>query len=452
MRRKNIYILTIIFITSILFSTCSDDVIVNNYALAPEINFSISFNNKENTRLTTDSFFKTFFEKGDTIGIFIYKRNAEEKSCIKDNEIYVNNKNIIYDGSSWKMDTAIYHTNDGTVLDFYAYYPYREGATAQAINYDAETEMVDLLVASALGINRTNEQTVTLLFEHLLSLIDIKIIKDDGLPEFDNLLSVFFHGVTGGIYNLSTKEISSTTEGLANMLIVGEEDTHERVYRAWIPEQKIDSLMPIFTFAQTNLGKEFNLRKKVSKSTTFSRGEVTKYQGILSSDIEKDPIYNIYDPYPKYGKPVGMVVDVTNGGRNGTVISIKDAGSAQWSVKTEPSGATDNFDGINNTMKIHGLNNWRNDYPAFNLVASNFGEGWYIPPLELAYEYMRYKVDELNKYLENIEDYEYIDTRATYWTSTETSESYVHKVYVWIGSTTPEHKSNSYKIRAFFQF
>ena len=449
MKRMNIH--TLLILLMFLFSACIDDVMTNNYTDNSEIKFSIGFADSLKMRVTTDDSFKTNFDKGDTIGVFIYKRDIEQESSIENNEIYVNNRKMIYDGESWNLESPVYYPGDGKVLDFYAYYPYRVGANADALIYDASLEMADLLAASILGVEKKIGHTVPLLFKHLLSLVHLTIDKTDDVPELDETFNAYFNGVVCVVYNLASNTISSVVCGMAKMLIEGDADANKRVYRAWVPAQQIAPSDTIFSFSQISLGKEFSLIKEAEQALALSQGKVIRTHIRLDIQEKRDFTYQVYDPYPKYGTPVGMVISVSNEGKSGVVISLKDLGFAQWSTQNVSTDAWDEWDGISNMMKIQAFDNWETDYPAFRLCAL-LGEGWYIPSIEGAYPYLRTNVDELNYYLLAIPGGEAINTGGTYLTSTETSATHVRKIYVWTGDSTPELKSNTNRVRAFFQF
>ena len=435
----------------VLFSNCTDDVVTNDYTDNPEIKFSIGFADNIKLRVSTDSSFKTYFDKGDTIGIFIYKRNIEQESSIEGNEIYVNNRKMIYDGESWNMETPIYYPGDEKVLDFYAYHPYQVEAKANALKYNASLEMAELLAASVLGIKKVNGQTIPLLFKHLLSMVHLTVDKTDNVPELDETFNAYFNGVVCVVYNLVSNEVNTVECGMAKMLIEGDADAQERIYRAWVPAQQIALSDTMFLFSQTSFRKEFSLLKEAEQAITLSQGKAIRSHIRLDIQKEKDLIYKVYDPYPKYGTPVGMVISVSNEGRSGLVISLKDAGWAQWATQNIWIDIRDEWDGISNMMKIQALDNWETNYPAFKLCTS-LGEGWYLPSIEEAYPYIRTNVDELNYYLLTIPGGEVINTGGTYLTSTETSATHVRKIYVWTGNSTPEPKSNTNLVRAFFQF
>jgi len=445
MRKNSIYVL----LMPLLLIACLDEVMTTNEATCQKISFSIGFSNEIKIRLSTDEMFKTTFDEGDSIGIFIYKRAEEENSSIESNLLYVDNRKMTYNGNSWILESPIYYADDGSLLDIYAYYPYQEGAIAGALSYNAVSGMTDLLAASILGV-RKEDKIISLMFGHLLSLIHISIDKTETVPDFDETFYAYFHGAISGGYNLETKEINDPEKGVIEMALVGPADMLQRTYRAWVPAQQIIS-GTIFSFLQTSFGKEFSLSREAIEPIDLTRGWAYQSQITLDKQIEKDIEYQLYDPYPKYGSPIGIVVKITLGGRGGIVMSLRDLGSAQWSTGNWVTGATYVNDGISNKMKIQSRPDWENDHPAFKLCVS-LGERWYLPALEEAYAFLYEDIGNINWHLASISGSQPIDRAISYFTSTESSASTVRKVYTGNGVTVDMGKTEYGRIRAFYEF
>ena len=445
MKPINIYIMLLV---TLFFTACSDDMVLDR-VITSDICFSVGFSNDSNMRLVTNNVFKSTFVEGDAIGLFIYKREETQESSVADNRLYADNIKMSYDGSFWYKDSPVYYPDDGALLDIYAYYPYKEGAMVDALEYDASVDMSDLLSASVLGVKK-GSGLVMLTFHRLLALVHITIDKTDRVPDFDATMSVYFRGIIGGVYNLSTNEMRDPLDGAVSMAIVGAEDPETRTYRAWIPAQRKEPGR-LFTFAQTTLRREFSLVRDVTEPLSFFRGRVYRSEITLDQEVDKDPVYSVYDLYPNYGTPVGLVVNVFNEGKSGIVISLRDLGYAQWSVGNWYTGATDVYDGISNKMKIQSQPDWEERYPAFKLCVS-LGERWYLPAREEAYAYLFWYRDAINWHLERIEGGEPIAANISYLTSSETGYDVVNKIYTGNGSTENYHKVAECLIRAFFEF
>ena len=415
-----------------------------------EIRFSIDFADGGETRATTDPWFKTTFDTGDTIGIFVYRRHAGEERSIETNTLYAHNVKAVFDGRAWALQTPLYYTNDGTLLDIYAYYPYTEGADAAALTYNAAEHMVDLLAASALGIEKTDGQPVPLLFGHLLSMVELIVTKGDILSGMDSTFRAYFHGAVGGTYHLATGALIAPSNGVAPMLLASMADADARAYRAWIPAQRLEALAAVFSFSQTTPGQEFSLTGEMTGAVELSQGRVYRHMTHLQDYIPKDYLYQLYDPFPKYGTPVGMVVEVYNGGRNGMVISLTNDW-APWAMQYGITGSTSQNSGISNMMTIQALSGWETMYPAFSACTS-LGEGWFLPDVDMGVYLLRTEAGRINNNLSNIAGSEPIDRQATYWTSTEIDQESARKVYTGNGDTPPTDKTWPFNIRAIYQF
>jgi hypothetical protein len=451
MRRNDLFLYALLVLLLLAFLTmCSENDITDSDAIQ-EINFSIGFVDNIKTRVSTDNTFSASFENGDAIGIFIYVRDPEEKSSIVNNNLYVDNRKMTYNGSVWQLESPIYYTKDDVLLDIYAYYPYRENAVADALQYNASTGMADLLSASVLGIHKTDRQTVRLFFSHLLSMIQISIDKTNNFPDFDETFSVSFHGIISGEYNLETGKISNPEKGIIQLPFIDENDTENRSCRAWIPAQQIPSDV-VFSFKQTIKGEEILKETTFSNPTTFSQGEVIQFHITLDRSIAQGPVYNVYDPYPKDGDYIGMVIEVYNGGINGKVISLIDLPDSKW-ANNEVSwvDCVDLWAGINNLMKVQRQSNWQTRFPAFYQCAL-YGDRWYLPAIEEAYPFLYHKIGEINQHLLLIPGGQALDINKSYFMSTEISQRTVYKIYPKNGSTEQMPKSDTGKIRAFYEF
>ncbi len=115
--------------------------------------------------------------------------------------------------------------------------------------------------------------------------------------------------------------------------------------------------------------------------------------------------------------------------KTGSPIMYIELGNAQWSTQEIATGATSKDNGEHNTEKIHSVPNWKNNYPAFNLIENlNSGNetGWYMP-----------SASELNRL-----DLKRYETR--FWSSTEvnSSQAYYYSGYGY----SPASKSDAKKV------
>ena len=344
----------------------------------------------------------------------------------------------------------MFYIDDETLLDIYAYYPYQVNTVANAVKYNAGIEIFDMLSASALGIKRADRQTISLMFSHLLSMIHLSIEKTDITPDLDNTFCVYFHGVTSGEYNLETKEINNPVRDTIIMPFIDAYNAKERICRVWVPEQEIKPEV-LFSFFQSGKNKEIMQEIELTDPRIFAQGCLYQFHIILDTEKEQNVTYNVYDPFPKYGKPVGMVIETYNDGKNGKIISLIDLKDSPWAIKNYWVDCVDIWDGITNKMKVQGQENWQETFPAFE-QCSLYGERWYLPAVDEAYPFLFHDRYNINEHIVKIEGGEPLDFYQSYFTSTEMSQSEVAKIYPNTGNTDKMGKHEHGKIRAFYEF
>jgi hypothetical protein len=456
----------IFFITSCLIA-CSDEVdIIINENGSNNIEFAVGIFNDISMRVATSDDFKTTFDDNNAIGLFIYKRNEGEDVSVDKNALHVNNIKLTNNGESWELETPIYYPGSKKLIDIYAYYPYKEDAIIDAMEYNAHEEIEELLMASAIGIKQT-ENAIMLKFKHSQSLVHITLTKDDNVPDFDDNMNVYFNGIIGGKYNIATQELIEPAKGIIKMDLAGEPGKTVRSYMAFIPEQEAGPGI-LFSIFQMTSNKEILSSKDIDHPEIFTRGWIKLFRIRIKQEISKDIVYNLYDLYPRYGTPVGMVIEVYNGGKNGKVISLKNIEDVQWAIPEAAAyvtGATDINDGITNKMKVQSLENWETNYPAFEACVK-YGERWYLPGIgEMKWfftnnwdngnrlnkinERLRYHIND-NPEL-NIEE---VYTNKSYFSSTESSTvGEALKLYTGGDWGTPSEPKNwAYYIRPFYEF
>ncbi len=94
-------------------------------------------------------------------------------------------------------------------------------------------------------------------------------------------------------------------------------------------------------------------------------------------------IYRVGDYYND-GVREGVVFEVSEDGRHGKIVSMKQA-KLQWSSDSIEQkrliGADSKTDGAYNMVKVKAISGWREKYPVFAWCA-DLGEGWYLPSIE----------------------------------------------------------------------
>ena len=144
--------------------------------------------------------------------------------------------------------------------------------------------------------------------------------------------------------------------------------------------------MPDGPLYSVSLDKVFSVKYQSGRIETFNIGSETgdyPYPKVTKR-------YNIGDLFDEDGV-CGIVINVTDNGRHGLIISLKENSSfipwgsffqAHERVELFETGARDKDDGWNNMKTISDIIEnteltW-NDFPAFN-YCRELGEGWYLP-------------------------------------------------------------------------
>ncbi len=139
--------------------------------------------------------------------------------------------------------------------------------------------------------------------------------------------------------------------------------------------------------------------------------------------------YKVGDYYND-GVREGVVFDVSEDGRHGKIVSMKQSvEKLQWvSDKVEECsfiGANNESDGLYNMARVKDRPDWREKYPAFAWCAA-LGEGWYLPSIN---ELKQFTLDSyvrqvVNRSLSKNDGVEICGMKSEwffYWSSTETS-------------------------------
>ena len=457
-----------IFLFVLCFFSCSDEIeTTTNEEINNSINFLVDAPISTRVKTSMDNIFTTSFKEGDVIGIFIYSRNEGEEPSIDENELYVSNIKFTYKNGNWELERPIYYPDSKKMLDIYAYYPYKDGVDVHSVEYNAHEEMDELLMASVIGAKKS-DSAIKLKLQHTQSLAHITLTKESNVPDFDNSLNVYFNGVIGGKYNIATQMLTEPLTGIIKMELVGEASKIARTYIAYIPEQKVDSGI-LFSIFQMTSGKEILSSKDIHQPEIFARGQVRLFSIRIRQEISKGIVYQQFDLYPAYGIPIGMVIETSNGGKNGKVISLQNIEGVKWAeegavnIKTN---ATDINDGITNKMKIQSLENWEENFPAFK-VCNDYGERWYLPSIGDMRWFMTDGGSWNNNFLTRINDnlryhqannsglnIQLINIKQSYYSSTEdfNDHSKAVKLYPESSAYPSDPKNWDYFVRPFYEF
>ncbi|MDR0691674.1 MAG: fimbrillin family protein [Prevotellaceae bacterium] len=117
------------------------------------------------------------FKTGDAIGIFVEKRENQDKQSVAGSNNYKTNvKWVCRDDGTWapaSPDDAIYMPDDGRPIDIYAYYPYTGQAQSNEISISSTS---GIMTGTSLNVN---ESKADLILHDKTSLVKIIIPDTD---------------------------------------------------------------------------------------------------------------------------------------------------------------------------------------------------------------------------------------------------------------------------------
>jgi len=361
------------------------------------ISFNIGFDNR--LKVSTDADFKSQFEDGDEIGLFIIKSGA----AIKPSGNFEDNRKLVYNNGEWTLDgSKIYFPVDGSSLSFYAYYPYTDNVDPTNMTFGVEEDQSqesgynksDLLLAQAKDQLKA---TITLQFAHALSLIQVEVNKGANMVSFDNSLTVSllncFPAASVNLENgVATVKPSDAKPIVMHRVETGQSATKYN-YRALVPAQTIAADTELFFFVQETTGKEINNNYISETAITLTAAKVSKWKIALDGEALPEHNYAVGDVYPFMGTPLGIVFEISNDGKNGKVVALKEK-AARWGTQ----GKDESIDGIalirdadngkeatQNMVKARkNSSNFAGDYAAFHWIYTEMNENddtgiWYMP-------------------------------------------------------------------------
>ncbi|MCD8184760.1 MAG: fimbrillin family protein [Bacteroides sp.] len=224
---------------------------------------------------------------GDEIGVYM-KKSGE---ALGTNFIVNEGSNIEYfttngDGNFMPASTCLSFPDDGSKVDFIAYYPYKETINDFTYPVDvinqADPELIDLLYADGLKGIEQRSNALNLSFSHRLPRLVLNIRSEDGSSLYGLAVSIF--GVkTKGSFSLAdgTLDIDATSGGVVEMHMVrGEGLVAEAIL---LPEGNLTGVRLVFEQAEKT--KEQSLDNiKLEKGTTC-----TYTVNLKNGELQIDP-------------------------------------------------------------------------------------------------------------------------------------------------------------------
>lgn len=175
----------------------------------------INFNAQINSIIPTKAIIEDIiFTNNTSIGIFGWghiKNNATNQTVRRDLNNNQYTKSI--GSNEFTCDAhAHYPINPDTLLNFYAYYPYTEAATAAPLSIPFDLKKQDDIMWATPVLDRdktTSNEPVNLSFNHILSAITLKFKKADDIKEEMILQSISMENYPSTIQlNVQTGKLS----------------------------------------------------------------------------------------------------------------------------------------------------------------------------------------------------------------------------------------------------
>ena len=151
----------------------------------------------------------TAFEQGDKMGLYAVEYNGDVAQPLQISGNYLNNEPMVYNGSEWKSERALYWSSNA--CDFYGIYPYQQMTAVEDVLFEVATdqntsksnsspggyEASDLMWAKAEKVKQS-DKAVKLQFNHMMSRLVVKIEKG---PSFEGEIP---NDIVTHIYNTAT--------------------------------------------------------------------------------------------------------------------------------------------------------------------------------------------------------------------------------------------------------
>lgn len=174
--KKTIYLS---LIAALVLSSCTKANLNNK---SEEISFTTTIQTKATS---------TAFETGDKMSIWAVEQGGEETIPLQLGGNYINNECLTYDGAKWVSQWPLYWSSKP--CDFIAVYPYLNNVTSiekqkymlpldqnkpESGDELSGYEAADVMYAKSQNVS-SDEGTVHLKFQHMLSKCTVKIIKGE---------------------------------------------------------------------------------------------------------------------------------------------------------------------------------------------------------------------------------------------------------------------------------
>jgi len=274
-----------------------------------EVKFSSTINGQIKTKAVNDA-----WEANDAIGIYM-------KTGTGLNQILANNKSYTTtgDGSfkSSSTDQTIYYPEDGSQVDFVAYYPYKQALSANTypvnVSNQSSQGAIDLMYANVAGLSKTSTNA-QLVFSHQLSKIEITVTNGLGVASLSGLITNISGLKTTANFDLATGTLSGQSAAsniLAKTSTNGGTTTAEAIL---LPTTDESDIKVVFTIGSRTFTWALPADTKFEAGKKYSYQVELRGQGVVDSGVAaslKTTITNWTD-VPAGSFPLDMQDVVTN--------------------------------------------------------------------------------------------------------------------------------------------
>ena len=298
----------------------------------------------------------------------------------------------------------MYYPANGSMVGFTAYYPYntalQNGSFAVDLTDQSNPETIDLLYASTMAQHsKLSTGSVTLPFRHVMSKLVLKTVAGAGFTATDLAgMSVSITGLnSAATFNTVSGELTDRAMHAPIVPYIEMDGSH---YEAIVLPAAIAAQSMKVTFTVNGNHYVWYAPALSLAPATLHEWTITiSHTGITAtatniapwdttSPIVNDdtrPVYKIGDYYPdpaNSATAIGVVFSISNGSKNGKIVSLDEGQNLQWSTESCVTGAISDFDGEANTnaIKEYKQNNPTSTvtFPAFAWCI-NKGARWYLP-------------------------------------------------------------------------
>ncbi len=409
MIRRTIHTFSLLLLALFFFASCDKELLgddpasgMGNEKIRLEVSIGTAdvYPSGRQTRVETDTDanYTSSWSNDDEVGIYIVKGSGN----LLPSGNWVDNMKMTYNNGTWTYTFPTgtgYYPQDGDKLSFYAYYPYVSGlADATNISISAQADQSStnkfnkshLLTASITNVGKS-KTPVQLAFAHKMTLVELSVRSGDSRAQMSAQVTVTIEGCKQATtLNLVTGSIAASGSAAAIKMYRVEQSADgdyltKYTYRALVPAQTVTAGAELFRFTLGN-----SMSHKPTQAIVLNAGQMKPYEVRLESpSFDSSHVYAVGDYYPYRGFPVlGIVFEVSNGGKSGKIISLKESGYLSWGKYNERTDAEDRNSGRKNMNRI--LTNFTiAEYPPFAFVhgmnppgttyAENDMGKWYLP-------------------------------------------------------------------------